>query len=247
MCQCLLQPASTGYVPQNYENCGCYSEQARTIEIFLCIELLVKFVPKCAQLFLASMRIVGVTLCLPLLAEGRKQPDKRRRLSQQLRQHSPVYTVLCSLPDDVFRNLERFTCLMYSSSTEQWSTCSEKNSSPLGINDSKVCFQRRKHHDSIPYVQRFKVAMFGDSRAKLNQHTHVRRNGDGRKLTVTGSLSGPLQMNYANLVRSQSSVDARRDVRGLAPAEKLNSNVLFFATAKVNVRIKLTPMITSDN
>jgi len=30
-----------------------------------------------------------------------------------------ISTVLRSLPDDVFRNLERFTCLMYSSSTEQ--------------------------------------------------------------------------------------------------------------------------------
>ena len=60
----------------DYENSSCYSEQTRTIKIFLYIELLVKLVPKCSQLFLASTRIVGVTLCLPLLAEGRKQPGK---------------------------------------------------------------------------------------------------------------------------------------------------------------------------
>ena len=36
------------------------------------------------------------------------------------------------------------------------------------------------------------VAMFGDSSSKLNQYTHVWRNGDGRKPIVTGSLSGPL-------------------------------------------------------
>ena len=42
---------------------------------------------------------------------------------------------------------------------------------PLGTNELKVCLQRRKLYDSIPYVQRFKVAMFEGSRAKLNQHT----------------------------------------------------------------------------
>ena len=58
------------------ENSGCYSEQTRSIEIFLYIELLVKLVPKCVQLFLASTSIVGVTLCLSLLTQGRKQPGK---------------------------------------------------------------------------------------------------------------------------------------------------------------------------
>ena len=49
----------------------------KNIEIFLYIKLLLKLVPKCAQLFLASTCIVGVTLCLSLLAEGRKQSGKR--------------------------------------------------------------------------------------------------------------------------------------------------------------------------
>ena len=58
----------------------------------------------------------GLHACLPLLAEGRKQSAKR---GSYVDIHQYISTVLRSLPDDVVRNLERFTCLMYSSSTEQ--------------------------------------------------------------------------------------------------------------------------------
>ena len=105
-----------------------------------------KLVPKCAQLFLACTRIVGVTLCLPLLAEGRKQLGKRGS-------YVGISTVLRSLSDDVVRNLERFTCLMYSSSTEQtevnmlqkeqftiWEQTTRKSASNEGEREREKCF-----------------------------------------------------------------------------------------------------------
>ena len=92
-----------------------------------------------------------------------------------------ISTVLRLLSDDVVRNLERerFTCLMYSSSTEQ----TELQRAP----------KRTIHHwEQTTRNFASNEGMFEGSRAKLNQHTHVRKNGDGKKLIVTGSLSGPL-------------------------------------------------------
>ena len=93
-------------------------------------------------------------------AEGTKQPGKSGRLSQQLRRHSPDY-LQCYVRYLMMylgtSSASRASC-SHLALNKQRSTCSENNSLPLVTKDSKVCLQQRKHYDSIPYVQRFKVA-----------------------------------------------------------------------------------------